>query len=127
MRQPASASLDPYPSAAPAARAWRVVALLWLAFLLNYVDRQMVFSIYPSLRADLGFTHIQLGLIGSIFLWVYSLSSALMGRLADLFRKDLLILSCLVLWSLATLGTGFSHSVNFFLFCRGMMGITESL
>ena len=62
------------------ARAWSIVALLWFTFLLNYIDQQTVFSIYPSLSRELGFTSVQLGLIGSVFLWVYSLSSAVTGR-----------------------------------------------
>ena len=47
-----------------------LVAFLWVAFALNYVDRQMVYSMFPALRADLGFTEDRLGLIGSVFLWV---------------------------------------------------------
>ena len=35
---------------------------------IYYIDRQVVFSIFPALRGDLGFTSVQLGLIGSIFL-----------------------------------------------------------
>jgi MFS family permease len=109
------------------ARAWSIVALLWFTFLLNYIDRQTVFSIYPSLSRELGFTSMQLGLIGSVFLWVYSLSSAVTGRLADLFRKDALVIACLAIWSVATLATGMSYSVNTFLFWRGVMGFSESL
>jgi len=55
------------------ARSWSVVALLWVALFLNYVDRQAIFSVFPSLERDLGFTTAQLGLIGSIFLWCYSI------------------------------------------------------
>jgi MFS family permease len=108
-------------------RAWAVVGLLWLAFLLNYIDRQVVFSIYPSLRAELGFTNATLGLIGSVFLWVYSASSGLMGRIADVFSRDTLVVACLVLWSLAMLGTSTSGSVAVFLFWRAVMGLTEAL
>ena len=50
-----------------------------------------------------------------------------MGRIADLFRRDRLIVGSLVLWSCATLGTGLSHSISAFLFWRGVMGLTEAL
>ena len=33
-----------------------LVAYLWIAFAVNYVDRQMVYSMFPALRPDLGFT-----------------------------------------------------------------------
>jgi MFS family permease len=114
--------------AAPAsASAWTTVAFLWTAFLLNYVDRQVVFSIFPVLRSDLGFSDMQLGLVGTLFIWVYSLSMPLTGRLADIARRDRLVICSVALWSLATLGTALSNSVPLFLFWRAVMGVTESL
>jgi MFS family permease len=108
-------------------RPWTIVALLWLAYWINYVDRQAVFSILPVLREELGFTNAQLGLIGSIFIWVYSLCCPPAGRLADRARREVIIPLSMVLWSLATLATGLSRSVAEFLFWRGMMGVTEGL
>jgi len=107
--------------------AWTTVGFLWFAFFLNYVDRQVVFSIFPVLRTDLGFSERQLGLVGTTFIWVYSVCTPFSGRLADLTRRDRLIVSSLVLWSIATLGTGLSTSAPVFLFWRAVMGLTESL
>jgi MFS family permease len=90
------------------------------------MDRQLAFSIIPALRRDLGFTSEQLGLIGSIFIWIYSISCPLVGRLADVTRRELLAASSLVLWSLTALATGFASSVGGFLFWRGAMGVTEA-
>lgn len=104
-----------------------VLLFLWIAFALNYVDRQMAFSMFPALRRDLGFTTAQLGLIGSLFLWVYTLSMPIAGRLADIWRRDWMILASLVLWSAATIGCGLSGSVPGFLVWRAVMGITEAL
>ncbi|MBL8230518.1 MAG: MFS transporter [Bryobacterales bacterium] len=104
-----------------------LVALLWVALALNYIDRQMVFSIFPALRAELHFTDVQLGLVGSVFTWVYALCMPVAGRLSDRFRRDRMIVLSLVLWSLATLGCGLANSVMAFLFWRAAMGITESL
>lgn len=100
---------------------------LWIALCLNYVDRQMVYSIFPALKADLHFTDAQLGLTGSVFAWVYSLCMPIAGRLADVVRRDRMIVASIALWSLATLGFGFSHSVFQFLFLRAVMGVTEAL
>jgi len=104
-----------------------LVFFLWIAFALNYVDRQMVYSIFPALKADLRFTDVQLGLTGSVFAWVYSLSMPIAGRLSDTMRRDRMIVASLVLWSAATLGCGLSASVLVFLLWRAVMGITESL
>jgi len=104
-----------------------LIAYLWIAFALNYVDRQMVDSMFPALKADLGFAGANLGLIGSVFMWVYTLSMPIAGRLADIWRRDALLMASLLLWSLATLGCGTASSQSAFLAWRGVMGITESL
>ncbi len=101
--------------------------MLWIAFVINYVDRQVVFSIFPALTKDLGFTNAQLGMIGTIFIWVYSLCNPLVGRLSDVYSRPRLIVISIVLWSLATLGTGFAGSVAMFLVLRAVMGVTEAL
>lgn len=107
--------------------AWVLVGLLWITYLINYVDRQSIFSIFPVLRRELGFTDIQLGLTGSLFIWVYSLAMPFTGRLADLWPRQRLIAGSLALWSLATLGTGLSASAEGLLTWRAVMGITEAL
>lgn len=106
---------------------WLVVALLWIAFLINYVDRQALFSIYPVLKRDLRLTDPELGLAGTVFIWTYSLCMPFTGRLADVFRRDRIIIASIILWSLATLGTGISDSAGPLLFWRGCVGLTESL
>jgi MFS family permease len=108
-------------------REWYVVAILWGAFALNYFDRQVVFSIFPVLRWELHFTSAELGSIGAIFTWVYSLAMPVSGRISDLVRRDRLIVLSIVLWSIATFGTGIAHSFGAFLFWRAMMGLSESL
>jgi MFS family permease len=62
-----------------------------------------------------------------LFIWVYSICTPFSGRLADMVRRDRLIISSLVLWSAATLGTALSTSASVFLFWRVAMGVTESL
>ncbi|MBS1871978.1 MAG: MFS transporter [Acidobacteria bacterium] len=104
-----------------------VLALLWIAFALNYLDRQMVYSMFPALKGELGFDGARLGLIGSVFGWVYTLSMPFAGRLADVWRRDVLIVASLVLWSIAALGCGLAGSAWTFLGWRAVMGVTEAL
>ena len=73
-------------SSAPAitsGRAWCLVGFMWVAYFLNYSDRQVVFSIFPILKSELGFTDTQLGLTGSIFLWVYAFCSPIAGQVGE--------------------------------------------
>ena len=106
--------------------AW-LVAFMWVAYFLNYCDRQAVFAMFPALRADLGMTDRQLGLTGSAFLWVYAFGCPIAGQLGDRFSKRLLIVLSLVIWSLVTVGTGFATSGVMMLGLRAAMGISESL
>src|ERR1017187_10739653 len=107
--------------------AWLMAALLSIAYLVNYVDRQVVFSIFPVLERERRFSDAQLRLIGTVFIWVYSLCMPFMGRIADVLRRDRLVLVSLLLWSLATCGTGLCGAVPAFLFWRAMMGVSASL
>ena len=106
---------------------WLLVGFMWIALLLNYSDRQVVFSIFPILKADLGFTDTQLGLTASMFLWVYALCSPIAGQAGDWFSKRALVVLSLILWSVVTSATGFSSAPLMLLGCRAMIGVTQSL
>ena len=108
-------------------RAWGVVALMWVAYFLNYADRQLVFSIFPVLRSELRFTDAQLGLVGSIFLWVYAFMSPVAGQIGDRMSKRSLVVASLLLWSAATALTGMSRSPSWVLGCRALIGVVEAL
>jgi len=60
--------------------AWLVVGLLWVVALLNYLDRQVIFSVFLCSSQILIETfNLQLGLLSTVFLWVYGLLSPLSG------------------------------------------------
>jgi len=67
---------------------WGLVAVLWVVAALNYLDRQVIFSVFPPLRAELKLSDIQLGLLGTAFLWVYAVLSPVCGYLADRFGRS---------------------------------------
>lgn len=105
---------------------WFAVLLLWIAYFINYVDRQAVFSIFPVFERELHFSTRQLGLVGSVFAWIYALCMPLAGRLGDMFRRDRIVVASLGIWSVATLGTGLSTSAFSLLGWRAVMGVSES-
>jgi predicted MFS family arabinose efflux permease len=108
-------------------RAWMLVGFMWVAYFLNYSDRQVVFSIFPVLKSQLHFSDTQLGLSGSMFLWIYAIGSPIAGQIADRFSKRFLVGFSLLLWSAVTALTGLSSSAFMLLTCRALMGITEAL
>jgi len=110
-----------------ARKATLLVAFMWVAYLLNYCDRQAVFAMFPSLKADLGMSDKQLGLTGAMFLWVYAFGCPVAGHLADRYSKRRLVVFSLALWSLVTIATGLASSAFALLALRAAMGISEAL
>jgi MFS family permease len=106
--------------------AWALVALLWVVALLNYIDRQVIFSVFPLLKADLRLSDLQLGLLGTVFLWVYGLLSPVSGFLADRFGRVRIIIVSLLVWSAVTWLTGYAPDFNGLIATRALMGLSEA-
>lgn len=104
---------------------WVVVALLWVVAALNYIDRQVIFSLFPLLRADLHVTSTQLGFLGTAFLWVYGLASPLGGYVADRFNRRSVILLSFAIWSAVTFLVGLAHSYPQLLAAQALLGVSE--
>jgi MFS family permease len=105
---------------------WLLVALLWAVALLNYVDRQVIFSVFPLLSAELATTNVQLGLLSTVFLWVYGVFSPVSGFLADRFGRARSISVSLLVWSAVTLATGLARTYPQLIVARALMGISEA-
>ncbi len=82
---------------------------------------------FPVLKTELQMTDQQLGLTGTIFLWVYGVGCPIAGQLADKYSKRLLVVFSLAIWSLVTVATGFSTTAMILLSLRALMGVSESL
>src|SRR3954469_16373038 len=108
------------------ARAWLVVALLWLVGCLNYLDRVIVTTMRTSLVEAIPMTDAQFGLLTSVFLWVYAGLSPFAGYLADRLSRSGVIIASLFVWSAVTWLTGLATSFHQLLFARALMGISEA-
>ncbi len=106
--------------------AWWLVGLLWVVALLNYLDRQVLFSLLPLLREDLHLSDPQLGLLSAAFLWVYSFASPLAGYFGDRFGYRKVIMFSLMIWSAVTFVTGLAQSFGQLFLVRGLMGLSEA-
>ena len=106
--------------------AWAIVALLWVVALLNYLDRQIIFSVFPLLKTDLRPSDLQLGLLGAAFLWVYGLASPVSGFLADRFGRVRIIIISLLVWSSVTWLTRYVRDFNDLVALRALMGLSEA-
>jgi sugar phosphate permease len=65
---------------------WAVVCMLWVICFFNYADRQAIYSVYPLLKRELHVSDLELGILGSAFMWVYAFSAPFGGYLGERFR-----------------------------------------
>ena len=105
---------------------WLVVAMLWFVCVFNYADRQAIFSVFPLLKTEMGLSDIELGLMGSSFMWVYAIVGPFAGMLTDRFARKTLIVGGLVFWSLVTLATALSAVYWHLVVLRALQGLGEA-
>jgi len=108
------------------ARAWLVVALLWVVGMLNYLDRVIITTMHGSLIEAIPMTEAQFGLLTSVFLWVYGILSPFAGFLADRFNRSRVIVISLFAWSVLTWLTAHATTFHGLLITRALMGISEA-
>ncbi len=100
--------------------------MLWFVCFFNYADRQAIFAVFPKLKEEFGFDKVQLGLIGSAFMWVYAAGAPFAGFICDRFRRKDLILGGCLFWSFVTITTGWCTRLWHFVTVRALEGFGET-
>jgi len=103
-----------------------VLGLLLAVNMLNYIDRQVLFAVFPLIKADLGISDTELGLLGSAFMFSYMMLAPLFGWLGDHWSRIKLASGGLVVWSLATVLAGYAPGYNTLLAARATVGVGEA-
>lgn len=116
------------PVAYPTARlAWTTVAILMVAYVLSFIDRQILNLLVAPVRRDLQISDTQMSLLlGLSFALFYTVCGIPIGRLADVKSRRGIIAVGIVFWSLMTAGCGMARSYLAFLLCRVGVGIGEA-
>lgn len=128
MNNPDSLALS---AAAPAAvtnrRRWLVVGLLFVASLINYLDRSTISIALPLISADLHLAPAREGLLLSSFFWSYAFMQVPVGWCADRFNLRWLYAGAFVLWSVAQGLCGLATGLGMLIAFRIALGIGESI
>jgi MFS family permease len=109
------------------AYSWYALAVLTAVYVLNFLDRTLIYILFTPIKKELHFTDLQLALLGTTsFVIFYTLLGVPFGRLADRTKRKVLIGSGLAVWSLFSGLTGFASSFWTIFFCRLMVGVGEA-
>jgi MFS transporter, ACS family, aldohexuronate transporter len=110
----------------PSSYRWTICALLFVATTINYVDRQVLGILAPTLQRELQWTEADYGDIVSWFSFAYAFGFLVAGRVIDWIgvRRGLGI--AVVAWSIAAIGHAFARTAAGFSVARAMLGVSES-
>lgn len=105
---------------------WTIVALLFAATTINYIDRQVLGILAPTLTQELNWSEAEYGAIVSWFSLAYGVGLLLVGRALDWIGVRRGFSIAIVVWSLAAMAHAAARSVFGFSFARALLGIGES-
>src|SRR5215472_4683737 len=100
-------------------RAWGVLALLCLVYVLNFLDRQLLSILAKPIQDDLGISDGQLGRLGGLyFALFYCILGVPVAWLADRSNRVRVLTVACTLWSLATAACGMARNYPQLAFAR---------
>ncbi|MDD2806068.1 MAG: MFS transporter [Elusimicrobiales bacterium] len=103
--------------------------VLWLVLglsLFNYIDRQVLYAVFPLIKADLRLSDAQLGFLASSFMIVYMCFAPFVGYFGDRVRRPLIIGVSAIFWSISTLFSGVVKNYGQLIATRSAVGIGEA-
>ncbi|MGE0487417.1 MAG: spinster family MFS transporter [Gammaproteobacteria bacterium] len=114
------------PHASPA-YVWYVVGVCFLAYTVNFVDRQILAILLSPIKQELDLKDVHLGLLsGTAFGIFYATMGIPIGRLADRMPRRSVMAVCVALWSAMTALSGAARSFATLLACRVGVGVGEA-
>jgi MFS family permease len=109
------------------AHSWYALGVLTAVYVLNFLDRALVFILLSPIQREFNLSGFQLGLLGSAaFAIFYTVLGIPFGRMADRVKRKWLIAAGLAVWSLFSGLTGFAGGFWSLFLCRLMVGVGEA-
>ncbi|PYS73095.1 MAG: MFS transporter [Acidobacteria bacterium] len=105
---------------------WWIVGLVFLATLINYIDRLTISVLAPVITKDLNLTNTQFGGIVFWFLLAYTISQSLSGKLYDRIGTRLGFVVSITIWSVAAMAHAFARGLGSLSLFRFVLGLGEA-
>lgn len=107
-------------------RRWVVCGLLFAATAVNYIDRQMIGVLKPTLKAELGWQETDFATIVFWFQMAYAIGYISFGRVVDVLGARLGYAVAILVWTAGHMAHGFATGVASFAAARFGLGLGES-
>ena len=118
-------STPPSPRRLPGLRWW-IIGLVFLATLINYIDRLTVSVLAPLIMTDLGLSNLEYASLGTWFLLAYTISQGLSGRMYDRIGTRLGFTISVTVWSIAATLHAFARGLGSLSLFRFLLGLGEA-
>src|SRR5215468_4514806 len=105
---------------------WWIIGLVFLATLINYIDRLTISTLAPVITKDLGLTNTEFGGIITWFLLAYTISQGLSGKLYDYIGTRLGFVVSITVWSTAAIAHSFARGLGSLSLFRFVLGLGEA-
>jgi MFS transporter, ACS family, hexuronate transporter len=105
---------------------WTICAMLLAATSINYMDRQVIGLLKPTLQQSIGLTEVNYGYIVAAFQVAYTVGLMAAGRLVDRWGTRAAYLVFMALWSLAAMAHALARSALGFGVARFFLGLGEA-
>ncbi len=105
---------------------WIICALLFFATTINYIDRQVIGLLKPTLEVEFNWTEVDYGYIVMVFAAMYALGYVLFGTFIDKVGTKVGYAVSVSVWSIAAMLHAVARSTVGFGFARGLLGLAEA-
>lgn len=105
---------------------WWIIGLIFIATVINYIDRTAFALLWPQMGEDLGMDNSDYAFMLNIFMVTYAVSKFLSGRLYDKIGTRIGFIASIVVWSLAAAFHAVARGVISLSVVRGLLGLGEA-
>ena len=105
---------------------WWIIGLIFIATVINYIDRTAFALLWPQMGEDLGMDNSDYALMLNVFLVTYAASKFLSGRLYDKIGTRIGFIASIVVWSVAAAFHAVARGLISLSIVRGLLGLGEA-
>lgn len=105
--------------------AWRIVILLALLNLVNFLDKVVIGLVAVPMMDELKIAPAQFGIVGGCFFWGFAVAGIIGGFVADRVKAKWMIAAMALSWAVLQLPLAYTASISAVIACRFLLGITE--